>query len=494
MTSAHSGLYFVLISVHGLIRGRELELGRDADTGGQCTYVLELVNALARQSEVGRVDLLTRRIVDSEVSDDYAQQVEKLGEKANIVRVDAGPEGYIRKEELWDYLEMFADNALDFLRDLGETPHIIHGHYADAGYVGTRLAGQLGVPLIFTGHSLGRVKRQRLRAVGMKRDVIEERYNITRRIGGEEDTLGVADLVITSTQNETDEQYALYDHYQPEQMVVIPPGTDLERFTPPDGDEWKSGIADDLRRFLRRPEKPIILSLSRPDERKNLASLVEAYGESPRLRDLANLIIVAGNRDDIRDMDSGAQRVLTDLLLSIDQYDLHGKVAYPKHHESVDVPWFYRLAAASRGVFINPALTEPFGLTLLEAAASGLPVVATEDGGPTDIIANCENGILVDPTDTEAIEQALHDVLTDRDRWNELATAGLAGVREHYSWGAHVERYLRRVRLLLDKVEPTPKTARARGPMLDHDRAVFSDLDQNLLGDRETIPELIQEN
>mgnify|MGYP000069541195 CR=1 FL=1 len=48
--------------------------------------------------------------------------------------------------------------------------------------------------------------------------------------------------------------------------------------------------------------------------------------------------------------------------------------------------------AANGGVFINPALTEPFGLTLLEAAASGLPVVATENGGPVDIIANCKNG------------------------------------------------------------------------------------------------------
>ena len=52
-------------------------------------------------------------------------------------------------------------------------------------------------------------------------------------------------------------------------------------------------------------------------------------------------------------------------------------------------------------MFINPALTEPFGLTLLEAAASGLPIVATNDGGPRDIIANCQNGLLIDPLDAE---------------------------------------------------------------------------------------------
>ncbi len=94
--------------------------------------------------------------------------------------------------------------------------------------------------------------------------------------------------------------------------------------------------------------------------------------------------------------------MLTDILLGIDRHDLYGRAAYPKHHRADDVPLLYRLAALSGGVFVNPALTEPFGLTLLEAAASGLPVVATEDGGPQDIIENCGNGYLVDPLDPRA--------------------------------------------------------------------------------------------
>ena len=80
-------------------------------------------------------------------------------------------------------------------------------------------------------------------------------------------------------------------------------------------------------------------------------------------------------------MDRGARGVLTNILLLVDAYDLYGRVAVPKNHRADEVPQIYRLAASRRGVFINPALTEPFGLTLLEAAASGLPIVATEDGG-----------------------------------------------------------------------------------------------------------------
>ena len=186
----------------------------------------------------------------------------------------------------------------------------------------------------------------------------------------------------------------------------------------------------------------MILALSRPDQRKNITTLVAAFGCSPRLRESANLVLVAGTRDDIQKMDHGAQGVLKDILLAVDRHDLYGKVAYPKKHEPEDVPVLYRLAAMSRGVFVNPALTEPFGLTLLEAAASGLPIVATDDGGPTDIIANCRNGELIDPLDIENISTALNGILDDESRWLELAANGLEGVRRHYSWQAHTEAYL----------------------------------------------------
>lgn len=480
-------IHIVLISIHGLIRGSNLELGRDADTGGQSKYVLELAMALGACPEISRVDLLTRRVVDPEVNDDYANPLEPLGNGVQIVRLDAGPEEYIRKEELWESLDTFADNALNYFRELKLVPNIIHSHFADAGYIGVRLANQLGLPLVHTGHSLGRVKRRRLLATGLKLAQIEERYNISQRIQAEEDTLGSAELVITSTSQEIEEQYALYDHYQPEQMRVIPPGTDLEFFQPPDGSENQSRIASELKRFLREPEKPVILALSRPDERKNLATLVEAYGESETLQEMANLVIVAGNRDDIHDMDSGAQNVLTELLLLFDQYNLYGRVAYPKHHQPDEVPVLYRLTAASHGVFINPALTEPFGLTLIEAAASGLPIVATEDGGPTDIIGNCKNGYLIDPLDIEAIAATLIQVLKDRKAWHRLAENGLKGVRKHYSWPAHAKEYLDQLRPILERGDVPPKAVMGRRPMRYHDRAIFSDLDQNLLGDPDSL-------
>jgi sucrose-phosphate synthase len=61
------GLYVVLLSVHGLVRGKKMELGRDPDTGGQVKYVVELAKALSQIKPVYRVDLITRLVDDPQV-------------------------------------------------------------------------------------------------------------------------------------------------------------------------------------------------------------------------------------------------------------------------------------------------------------------------------------------------------------------------------------------------------------------------------------------
>jgi sucrose-phosphate synthase len=485
-------LYILLISIHGLIRGHDLELGRDADTGGQTKYVVELATALAKQSNVERVDLITRRIVDPAVSADYSAVTEPLAENAQIVRIEAGPDGYIAKEELWSHLDGFIDRLFAWLHDQPRLPDILHSHYADAGYVGVRLSHLTGIPLVHTGHSLGRDKFRRLLALGMTMEQIEQRYHMLQRIGAEEDTLSGAELVITSTHNEIEDQYELYDYYTPEKMAVIPPGTDLERFYPPTAKDENIIFKETLTKFFTNPDQPLILALSRPDERKNIVTLLEAYGRSSRLQELANLVIIAGNRDDIRELNEGAQHVLTELLLVIDCYDLYGCVALPKHHTSGEVADIYRLAAASRGVFINPALTEPFGLTLLEAAASGLPLVATENGGPVDIIGNCHNGLLVDPLNGDAIAEALLTILEDPQCWQQFSENGLKNVAKFYAWDAHAQAYLQKIQPLVLPHEPLPKPTSLPKASQYRKRAIFTAIDNTLLGDAEGLAQFVQ--
>lgn len=492
-----NALYILMISPHGLIRGKNMELGRDADTGGQTTYVVELMRALARHREIGQVDLLTRLITDPALSSDYSQPVEDIGNGARILRLPFGPSHYVRKELLWLHLDQLVDRSLHFLRQQGRLPDLIHTHYADAGYVGQQLSQLLGIPQIHTGHSLGRPKQSRLLASGRKKTAIDRQFNFERRITTEEDLLVNVAMVITSTRQEVTEQYGMYHNHASARFVVIPPGTDIARFSPPGRRKINPNVTHMVDKFLSDPAKPMILAICRPAIHKNLKGLIDAYGSSSALQEKANLVIVAGNRDDIRELDEASQKILKELLLDIDRYDLWGKVAIPKHHNAEDVPELYRLAARRRGVFVNPALTEPFGLTLIEAAASGLPFVATEDGGPRDIVANCCNGLLVNPLDPTAIAFALDSALSDKQQWRLWAKNGVAGARRHYSWDAHVNKYVKEVRKLLRRDRKRMRRQIAftmqdgKSPMPLARKALISDIDNTLIGNKNGLQQLI---
>ncbi len=482
-TDTHDGLYIVMLSIHGLVRGTNIELGRDADTGGQVTYVVEQARALAAHPEVARVDLLTRQIQDHRVDPEYANAIEKLADRSYLVRVPCGPKRYLHKERLWPYLDGFVDAAIRYIKHVGHIPQIVHGHYADAGYVTAQLATLLGVPMVFTGHSLGRIKKQRLLEKQMRESVLEKKYNFTSRIEAEERALETAALVITSTNQEVVEQYQPYDHYQPERMVVIPPGVDLTRFSPFLEDEPLPPVAERVFKFLDQPDKPLIFAMARPDERKNFPTLLEAYAGNAALRERANLLLIAGNREDLRQLDPMPRRILGEIIYLVDKYDLYGSVAYPKHHAPEEVPDLYRLAAVSGGVFVNPALTEPFGLTLIEAAASGLPIVATHDGGPQDIIKTCSNGVLVDPLDPQAMGDSMLALIDDKRRWHQCSRGGAEGVHGNYTWSSHAERYVENVKkvLPLSAPEELPSPTN-RSQLLTADRMIISDVDNTLTG------------
>ncbi|XP_068494762.1 probable sucrose-phosphate synthase 3 isoform X2 [Phaseolus vulgaris] len=426
-------LYVVLLSLHGLVRGENMELGRDSDTGGQIKYVVELARALAKMPGVYRVDLFTRQISSPEIDWSYGEPTEMLtvggdddeniGESsgAYIVRIPFGPrDKYLQKELLWPYIQEFVDGALAHILNmskvLGEQvgggqpvwPYVIHGHYADAGDSAAILSGALNVPMMLTGHSLGRNKLEQLLKQGRQsKEDINSTYKMMRRIEAEELSLDAAELVITSTKQEIDEQWGLYDgfdvklekvlrararrgvnchgRYMP-RMAVIPPGMDFSNvMSQEDGPEADGEIFQltasvegsspkavpsiwaELMRFFRNPHKPVILALSRPDPKKNLTTLLKAFGESRPLRELANL-----------------------------------------------------------------------------AAAHGLPMVATKNGGPVDIHRALNNGLLVDPHDQQAITDALIKLLSDKNLWHECRKNGWKNIHL-FSWPEHCRTYLTRV-------------------------------------------------
>lgn len=532
-------MYIQLVSIHGLIRPEGIEMGRDADTGGQVRYVIELARHLATIEQVERVDLFTRLLhgvgCDGVPIDEaYAREIESLGPKCQLVRIACGDCSYQRKEKLWPLLEEFTAGMIAFTEKQDLVPTVVHGHYADAGFVARHVASHYGCPFLFTAHSLGKPKLAYLLSENWTIEQANAELHIDHRIAEEQACLDHAQAVIVSTTHEINTQYAEYEVSDTLPIKVIPPGTDLDKFFPYYDYELPAAGIDErykqarsrmqsrLKRFLSEPEKPLLLAVCRPDRRKNIQALIKAYGESPELQAIANLAVFAGVREDIETMPDNERQVLTELLMLMDRYDLYGKLAIPKRHNSdFDVPELYRLAASLRGIFVNSAFIELFGLTAIEAAATGLPFVVTEDGGPQDIVANCHSGLIVDVTNQEELISAMLRMLTDQDLWESYSLAGINNVRTHYSWQTHCRDYLQQISALVsgelddapdelgDEGSSAAKDNQSGQPKLRYigrssllaatrqrlKRAqcvLISDIDGTLTGDSEALSNLLQ--
>lgn len=448
--------YIQLFSPHGLIRYHQPEIGRDKDTGGQVKYVLELLEALSQHPEVRKVDLFTRRINDKRVSASYNEEIEVVNDKARIVRMVCGGNNYRAKEQLWDHLDEFVDKTIRFLEAENDFPDVVHGHYADGNYIAREMHRYFGALFFSTGHSLGRNKKQILLHQGMSEAKINEKFNINRRIAEEEQTLASANVVIASTQHEINAQYKWYEQRFKARFEILPPGVNDALFYPfyrlempsyrmtTEQEQALYRINAEIERFLFNPAKPLILSIGRADKRKNFENIIDAYGSDKELQSMANLAIFAGVRKDISQMPEEEQEILTRLLLLLDKYDLYGKMAIPKKNDpTLEVPEIYRIAARKKGVFVNATPGENFGLTIIESAACGLPVVASPTGGPKEILEDADNGLLVDVEDPKAIAAALKKIVSDREVWESFSANGIKAVGQKYSWQAHVSQYIK---------------------------------------------------
>lgn len=456
------------IALQGCLTLSDVPYGITADTGGHIKYLLELAEASIRDSVIDQIDIVTRGFEDHALGEQFAPGTGELLGDIRLVRLADSDPRYLTKEELHEQHGALCEAFLEYLKSCEKLPDVIHAHYADAGILARAAYEQFGIPYIFTGHSLGAVKRQANNATS------EE---LERRIEIEERVLEKANAVVASSRDEAEAQYAHYANIDSGRIRVIPPGCELERFK---NAPVSAKVREDVSRFLCKPEKPIILAIARPVRKKNLLGLVEAYAGNSELRERANLVIVAGCRSHLSELEDECREVIEKLIAAVETHDLYGQVAYPKSHEPDDIPAYYALARESGGVFVNPALNEPFGLTLLEAAASHLPVVATDSGGPNDIIERCENGLLVRPTDKGAIAEACLSIISNRQQWIRFASAG-GEAASAYDWSAHCAVYHRMLNDLVAPVKAVPKWS----------RLLVCDIDNTLLGDRKALREFL---
>ncbi|WP_181815725.1 HAD-IIB family hydrolase [Alteripontixanthobacter maritimus] len=450
--------------------------GITEDTGGHITYLLGVMQALASRADIQSAEIVTRLFDAPDLGAAHAMPIEIVTDKLRITRIDSGNRQYLGKEALSADRPAFISALLAELRSREKLPDVIHAHFADAADVALAVRDALGIPFIYTPHSLGRDK---LSAIG------GDSQELAARITEEDNAIGRADAVIGSSRDECERQLAAYPSAREETIRRVCPGIDQTAASESDIAAARALVAP----FLRHPERPTILAIARPVAKKNLISLVDAFGKHPTLRDRANLVLLAGKRSSIDTGEDEQVRVIRQLTDAIDKYDLHGHVAYPRSHDQSSVRGLYGLAQESGGVFVNPALTEPFGLTILEAAVHGVPVVATCHGGPVDIVDELQHGVLVEPTDPSSIAAAIVNLLDDRAKWTLASQNGRRNIK-NIRWDSYAAQFRRIAASLVSRktasVSPIRKVPAATAPRT----LVLCDIDNTLTGCRPSADRL----
>jgi sucrose synthase len=207
----------------------------------------------------------------------------------------------------------------------------------------------------------------------------------------------------------------------------------------------------DSRGHLRDPEKPVLFSMARLDRVKNLTGLVEWFGASERLRASANLLLVAGFVDASSSSDTEEIAEIHRMHALMDRYDLDGEMRWVKHVDRMVGGELYRFVADRRGAFVQPALFEAFGLTVVEAMVCGLPTFATCFGGPLEIIEHGISGFHIDPNHGDRSADLMADFFvrsaSEPEHWTAISQGGIDRVNTRYTWKLYAERMMTLARI-----------------------------------------------
>jgi sucrose synthase len=483
-----------ILSPHGFF-GQTNVLGRP-DTGGQVVYILDQVRALEMEMrrrltqqglDIDPQIVVVSRLIPEAEGTTCDQRLEDIAgtRTARILRVPfKGPDGeviphWISRFEIWPFLEHFTEDVEhELLAELSGRPDLIVGNYSDGNLVASLLARRLGVTQCNIAHALEKTKYLYSDLYWHDND---PHYHFSCQFTADLIAMNTADFIITSTYHEiagTPESVGQYESYgaftmpglyrvvegidafDPKFNIVSPgadpnvyfPHTDTERRLAHLHQELDQLVfgdhpTADIRGVLTDPDKPLMFTMARMDHIKNITGFVEWYGASEALREQANLLVVSGHIDPGRSSDAEEHGQIQRMHDLINHFQLDGQVRWLGMQLDKGMTGeLYRYVADRRGAFIQPALFEAFGLTVIEAMSSGLPVFATCFGGPLEIIEDGVSGFHIDPNHGEAaagrIAAFFAHCREDPDHWQRLSEGALRRVETRYTWRLYAERMM----------------------------------------------------
>ncbi|GAQ80888.1 sucrose synthase [Klebsormidium nitens] len=484
----------VIVSPHGYF-GQANVLGMP-DTGGQVVYILDQVRAmeqemLARNKQQGldfitpQIVVLTRLIPDAKGTT-CNQRIERISgtEHARILRVpfrDARgilPQ-WISRFEVWPYLEEFTrESAFEIKAELGGQPDLIIGNYSDGNLVASLLSHRMHVTQCNIAHALEKTKYP---DSDIYWQTFDDKYHFSAQFTADLIAMNHADFIITSTYQEIAGQASTVGQYESHSAFTMPglyrvvngidvydpkfnivsPGADEDIYFPYfDQDRRLTSLHEDIEDLLYGTDeeplakctitdrnKPIVFSMARLDRVKNLTGLVEWYAKNERLRGLVNLVIVGGNVDVSQSKDNEEIEQINKMHALIKEHNLNGSLRWICAQKNrVRNGELYRYIADTRGAFVQPALYEAFGLTVIEAMTCGLPTFATSKGGPGEIIKEGISGFQIDPYNGTEAADKLADFFErcaqEPKHWEEISKGGLERIYSRYTWKIYAERLM----------------------------------------------------
>jgi D-inositol-3-phosphate glycosyltransferase len=384
-------LRVAMLSVHT----SPLDQPGTGDAGGMNVYVTELAHALARRGT--QVEIFTRATASSQ-----PRKVE-VSDGVTVRHVVAGPFEGLDKNDLPGQLCAFTAGVLR-----AEARHhegwydVVHTHYWLSGQVGWLAADRWDVPLVHSMHTMAKVKKLTL--------ADDDAPEPAARAIGEAQVVAAADRLVANTADEGCQLVELYDAY-PEQVAVVPPGVDLDLFSP-----GPRGVA---RKELDLPDHAFVLlfvgriqPLKAPDVLLRAAArLVE---RDPALRERLVVAIVGGPSGSGLARPESLQRLAAEL-------GLLDCVRFVPPVPQEELPDWYRAADLT----VVPSYSESFGLVAVESQACGTPVVAAAVGGLCTAVADGVSGVLIDGHDPRQYADVLGDLARDPDRRDRLARGAL---------------------------------------------------------------------
>ncbi|XP_031117300.1 sucrose synthase 5-like isoform X1 [Ipomoea triloba] len=483
----------VLFSVHGYF-GQADVLGLP-DTGGQVVYVLDQVVALEEElllrikrqglNAKPQILVVTRQIPDAKGTK-CDQELEPIlnTKHSHILRVPFRTEDgvlnpWVSRFDIYPYLERFTkDAACKIIEMMEGNPDLIIGNYTDGNLVASLMASKLGIPLGTIAHALEKTKYE---DSDMRWKEFEPKYHFSCQFTADMIAMNSADFIITSTYQEIAGSKDRPGQYESHGSFTMPglyrvvsginvfdpkfniaaPGADQSIYFPytenqrrfisfrPSIDELLFSKVDNYEHigYLEDKKKPILFTMARLDTVKNTTGLTEWYGRNKRLRNLVNLVVVGGSFEPSKSKDREEAGEIRKMHMLIEKYQLRGQIrwiaAQTDRQRNGEI---YRAIADTKGAFVQPALYEAFGLTVIEAMNCGLPTFATNQGGPAEIIVDGVSGFHIDPNNGEESSNKIADFFQkcteDPDYWDRISAQGLARIYECYTWKIYANKVL----------------------------------------------------